>query len=195
MPDLEAKKAACHPRPLFILVAGPPASGKSTLARGLAPLLGLPLLAKDTIKGALIAAGGEPEGLEASRALGRAAVLAMLAVARSNTGAVLDSTWLPYAVPAAADLPGTIVEVRCRCPEAVVEARHAARLARLPASHLAARRSASERAAAAGADPLGLGPVVEVDTEHPVELAAVVARIESALRRPASDRLPPRARP
>lgn len=168
-------------RSLFVAVAGPPASGKSTLARGLAPLLELPLLAKDTIKEALASAADEPADLEASRSLGRAAVLAMLAIARQNRGAVLDSTWLPYATSAARDLPGPIVEVRCRCPADVVEERYAARLARLPASHLASRRSASERAAAAGADPLGLGPVVEVDTEHPVDLAAVVDRIEAAL--------------
>src|SRR5262249_62157936 len=45
---------------LFVLVAGWPGSGKSTLAAALAPELGLPLLAKDEIKEALMDALGAP---------------------------------------------------------------------------------------------------------------------------------------
>jgi Ni2+-binding GTPase involved in maturation of urease and hydrogenase len=37
----------------FVVVSGPPASGKTTLARAVAPALGLPLIAKDAIKGEL----------------------------------------------------------------------------------------------------------------------------------------------
>ena len=40
--------------PMFVLVAGPPGSGKSSLAAPLAKELGLPLLAKDEIKEALM---------------------------------------------------------------------------------------------------------------------------------------------
>jgi len=39
---------------LFVVVSGPPASGKSTLAPVLARALSLPLVAKDTIKDALM---------------------------------------------------------------------------------------------------------------------------------------------
>ena len=48
------------PRAWFVLVAGWPASGKSTLATGLAAELGLPLLAKDEIKEALMDGLGRP---------------------------------------------------------------------------------------------------------------------------------------
>ena len=66
--------------PLFVVVSGPPASGKSTLAPILASEIGLPLVAKDTIKDALMSVLGVPD-VEASRQLERAAVAAMLAVA------------------------------------------------------------------------------------------------------------------
>lgn len=40
--------------PLFVIVSGPPASGKTTMAAPLAEQLRLPLIAKDTIKDALM---------------------------------------------------------------------------------------------------------------------------------------------
>jgi predicted kinase len=82
---------------LFVLVAGWPGSGKSTLAAALASRLGLPLLAKDEIKEALMDALGDPRTVADSRRLGRAAVLALLRVARTCPGAVMDSTWFDYA--------------------------------------------------------------------------------------------------
>jgi len=92
----------------FVLVAGWPGSGKSTLAAALATELGLPLLAKDEIKKALMEGLGRPETVAASRRLGRAAVLAMLRTARTCPGAVLDSTWYDYALPLARTLPGRL---------------------------------------------------------------------------------------
>lgn len=78
---------------LFVVVSGPPASGKSTLAPLLAAELALPLIAKDTIKDALMSLL-PVQDVEASRQLGRAAVTAMLAVAaESPVGAVLESNF------------------------------------------------------------------------------------------------------
>ena len=57
---------------LYVLVAGPPGSGKTTVSAPLAAELGLPLLAKDAIKEALMDALGRPADVEASRQLGRA---------------------------------------------------------------------------------------------------------------------------
>jgi len=64
----------------YVVVSGPPASGKSTLARQLAPALGLPLLAKDTLKDGLLTVLDAAD-VGASQRLGRAAVAALLAVA------------------------------------------------------------------------------------------------------------------
>jgi predicted kinase len=86
----------------FVLVAGWPGSGKSPPAAALTAELGLPLLAKDEIKEALLEGLGRPETAAASQRLGRAAVLAMLRTARTCPGAVLDSTWVRLCAPASA---------------------------------------------------------------------------------------------
>lgn len=78
---------------LYVLVGGWPASGKSTLARALAPQLGIALLSKDAIKEALMDALGTPASVEQSRRLGVAAVHAILRAAQEVPGAVIDSTW------------------------------------------------------------------------------------------------------
>ncbi len=100
---------------MYVVVTGPPASGKSTLAAVLAAELGLPLLAEDTIKAGL----GESLGAESlgeSRRLGAAAVRALLALAAQNDGGVLDSVWVDRerAVADLGELPGQVVEVFCR---------------------------------------------------------------------------------
>ena len=72
----------------YVVVSGPPGSGKTTLAAALAPALGLPLIAKDTIKEALMAVLPVPD-VVASRTIGTASVAAMLAVAAQAPGGVL----------------------------------------------------------------------------------------------------------
>ena len=64
-----------------MLVGGWPASGKTTLARGLAAELGTSYLSKDEVKEALMDALGTPATVEESRRLGMAAVHAVLRVA------------------------------------------------------------------------------------------------------------------
>src|ERR1700744_5549560 len=111
----------------FVLVAGWPGSGKSTLAAALAGELGLPLLAKDEIKEALMEGLGRPRTVAASRRIGKAAVLVMLRAARTCPGAVLDSTWFDYALPLARALPGRLIEVHCTVPRELAKARYRAR--------------------------------------------------------------------
>lgn len=163
---------------LFVLVAGWPGSGKSTLAAALAPRLGLPLLAKDEIKEALMDALGQPRTVAGSQQLGRAAVLAMLQVARRCPGAVLDSTWFDYALPAARALPGRLVELHCTLPREVAKARYQARATRRHAGHLDAMRSDKEL----WAEPprsLGLGPVIQVDTSGEIDMDHLVTTLHT----------------
>jgi predicted kinase len=164
----------------FVLVAGWPGSGKSTLAAALAAELGLPLLAKDDIKEALMEGLGRPETVAASQRLGKAAVLAMLRTARTCPGAVLDSTWFGYALPLARTLPGRLIEVHCTVPLDLARARYRARTGHRHAGHLDDARSDQELWGETPR-PLGLGPVVVVDTSDPVDIAELAATVAQVL--------------
>lgn len=169
---------------LYVLVGGWPASGKSTLAGGVARQLQLPLLSKDEIKEAIADALGHPSSVAESQQLGRAAVMAMLRIARRcPAGAVLDSTWYPYTLPLVHELQGDVVEVRCLLPREVAKARYLARAGGRHRGHLDSSRSEQELWGRL-VDPLGVGPLIEVDTSAPVDegsLARIVlARVKKS---------------
>ena len=164
-------------------MSGPPASGKSSLAPALAASLGLPLLAKDTIKDALMPRLSVPD-VKASRDLGRAAVAVMLAVARdSPVGAVLESNFFrSKAVDDLAALPGNVVEVFCRVDRETAAARLSARAGSRAAGHFDAVRSPDELWNDEVAEPVaGPWPVIEVDTGRPVDLPVVLAAVRAAM--------------
>jgi len=169
--------------PVFVLVSGPPASGKSTLAPVLAHELGLPLVAKDTIKDALMAHLPVPN-VEASRQLGRAAVAAMLAVAaQSPVGAVIESNFYrSVAVESLTGLPGAIVEVFCRCDRDIARQRYSSRAGVRQAGHFDAVRTDDELWNEEIAEPVNGGwPVLNVDTNHPVDIDGLLVRIRHAV--------------
>ena len=88
----------------FVVVSGPPASGKSSLAPALAAELDLPLLAKDVIKDALVEVLDAPD-LPRSRELGRAAVHVLLTVARTAGRGVLEGVWYDRSAPRSRPCP------------------------------------------------------------------------------------------
>ncbi|MEO6087825.1 MAG: AAA family ATPase [Umezawaea sp.] len=161
---------------VFVLVGGWPGSGKSTLAAALGPHLGLPVLAKDEIKEALVGGLGPVSTVAESRRVGRAAVLVALRVAARCPGAVVDSTWFDYTRPLVAALPGPVVEVRCVVPLDVARSRYYARAAGRDPAHLDLERDEAELWGSP-VRPLGAGPLVEVDTTVPNDLPAVVSEI------------------
>jgi predicted kinase len=162
----------------LVLVTGPPASGKTTLARPLAHLLGLPLLGKDTIKEALFDTMGTGDRAW-SRQLGAASYAVLLALARQLPAAVLDANFYPTHGPALLQACQRPIEVFCHCPAAEVERRFTRRAPTRHPGHVDHVLDAQLKAALdGGVGPLGLGgPVLEVDTSGPVEVAAVATWI------------------
>lgn len=168
----------------FVVVSGPPASGKSTLAPALAATLDLPLLAKDVVKDALVDALGAPD-LARSRELGRAAVSVLLALARTTGRAVLESVWHDYARAQLAALPGPTVEVFCHCDPDLLRKRYAARSTGRGAGYFDTERSAAELWNDEVVKPVAAGwPVVEVDTAAEVDVAAVARQVIASATRP-----------
>lgn len=176
-------------QPLFVVVSGPPASGKSTLAPVLARELHLPLFAKDTIKDALMSVLPVPD-VEASRKLGRGAVAAMLAVAaESPVGAVIESNFYrSVASESLRQLPGALVEIFCRCDRDVAHSRYRARAGTRHAGHFDAVRTLDELWNDEVAEPVAGGwPLLEVNTNEPVptdEVLAFVRRSTGEAERP-----------
>lgn len=169
----------------FVVVNGPPASGKSTLAGPLAAALGLPLIAKDTIKDALLTTLGADD-VAASNRLGAAAIETMFAVAAASpVGAVLDANLRrSFAAPEIERLPGPVVEVFCRCDPAVAADRYRRRAGTRHAGHFDEARGHDPSVwSREAADPVAGGwPLLELDTTGPasVDLDVVVAFVRAA---------------
>lgn len=167
-----------------VIVNGPPGSGKSSLAPALADALDLPLLAKDAVKETLLDELGYADRAE-SRRLGAAAGEVLWTVlATLPNGAVVES-WL---APSLHDVVRAgltrarverFVEVWCSCPPQEVRRRYAAR-DRHPGHYDDALLSDLDEVLA-GAEPLALGPVLQVRTDHPVDIAAVAATVRILL--------------
>jgi predicted kinase len=163
----------------LVLVTGPPASGKTTIARPLARQLGVPLLGKDMIKEALFDALGTGDRAW-SRRLGAASYAVLLALASESPGAVLDANFYPDHGPGLLRACEQLIEVFCRCPAAEVErrfirrapARHPGHVDHVFDAHLKAMLDG-------GIGPLRLGgPVLEVDTSGPVDITAVAGWVK-----------------
>lgn len=170
----------------FIVVTGLPASGKSTLGQAVAEALGLPFLDKDEILEALFESMGTGDADWRLR-LSRAADLVLQRQAMRSHGAVLASWWKHPRSPFASGtspfwlqaLPGHLIELHCRCKAEVAVQRFFAR--QRHAGHLDDSRLEHEellkfqQAAEWGA--LGVGRLIEVNTEQPLELVALLDEI------------------
>lgn len=164
----------------FVVMSGPAASGKTTLARALAAELNLPLLAKDTIKTAItkILAVNDPP---AARRAGEAAVAVLIALAAEmRTGAVLDSVWRAGQGNGLRQLDGRVVEVFCRCDIPILHARYADRVR--PPGYVPEHADPAELWSEETMRPLHEGwPVIDADTSRPVNVPALVERVTAAL--------------
>ncbi|MES2948311.1 MAG: AAA family ATPase [Pseudomonadota bacterium] len=171
----------------FIVVTGLPASGKTTIGAAIASALGLPLLDKDVILESLFETEGVGDEVWRSR-LSRAADGLLHNQALASQGAVIASWWRhPLSTSSSgaapdwlAALPGDVVELYCRCsPRSAVE-RFFARQRHM--GHLDGLKSRPQELAKfqqfAAHGALGLRRVVELDTERPTDLVALLRALE-----------------
>lgn len=163
----------------MILVNGLPGSGKTTLARRLGAALDLPVISKDAVKEALLAAvpDARPAGLGA---IAMEAAWSMAADCADTV--VLESWWFrprDLAVTVAAWRrcgEPVLVEVWCDLPAEVARSRYASRV-RHPMYEDARHLVTSWDDWAERAEPLAIGEVVRVDTSADVDVAAVAREL------------------
>jgi predicted kinase len=169
--------------PLLVVVTGPPAAGKTTVARGLAARLRVPLIAKDTIKEALFDALGSSD-LAWSQRLGEATYLVLLALAEDSAEAgadvVLEANFVRGGdfATGLASLPARFVQVHCSAPLDVLLDRYRRR-ERHP-GHVDSERidALSEAIETRRHDPLDLpGGTIRIDTTQPVDMASLASRV------------------
>jgi predicted kinase len=168
------------------MVSGAPAGGKSTLARALAQVFSYPLLSKDTLKESLFDSLGTRLGsnvdspAELSRLLSRAAMDLLWSLAPCCPKVILEANFRPrsnHERERFAALEGRKLEVYCHCTpeEAARRFRERAMTARLHPAH--SMKTLSAELLEEFDRPVGLCPVIDVDTECPVDPLEVADRI------------------
>jgi predicted kinase len=170
----------------IIIVSGAPASGKSTVARALAEVLGFPLFSKDIFKESLFESLGNQlahivgSPAELSRLLSRAAMDVLWSVAPCCPQVILEANFRPkdqHERERFAALQGRKLEIYCHCTpeEAARRFRERATTARHHPAH--SMKTISAELLEEFDRPVGLCPVIDVDTERPVDPLEIIERI------------------
>jgi hypothetical protein len=157
------------------------------LAVPLAAALEFPLLSKDVIKETLFDVLGhvDADRLASSRRLGAAAMELLWRLAAECPAVVIEANFRsrsPYERQRLGALCPRPIEVYCRLPPALAAARYASRGANSDHHPVHVMRSLPVSAFEEFQEPMGLGPVFEVDTSVPVDVPALANRVRAVLR-------------
>ncbi|MFD8723162.1 AAA family ATPase [Streptomyces sp. NPDC059629] len=166
-----------------VFVSGAPGAGKTTLGRPLAEGLGFAFLSKDQIKETLHDSFQPPDGdLDWSRRLGRAAMDLLFTLAGECPAVVLESNFVPgdESVRARlAELAKNPIELYCDCPPEEAARRFAERAPMAHPTHV--WRELPPDVLARYDRPVGIGPVLTVDTTRPVDIPQLVTDTRALL--------------
>ncbi|MBZ9795215.1 ROK family protein [Mesorhizobium sp. ES1-4] len=171
-----------------VLVNGIPASGKSTVSRGIADRTGWPLLALDTVKNPFLEILGGADR-EFNRTLGRASyqvIWSLVGDAPADSTFIVDA-WFGFQPRQVledhlrdAGVQDT-VEIWCHAPGEVLAERYGARLGERLPGHPGAAYIPELIELAKRAEPLRRGPLFDVDTTQPIDLDAIVVWLRAAM--------------
>jgi predicted kinase len=169
----------------ILLVSGAPASGKSTLARALAQIFRYPLISKDTIKESLFDSLGAHltrtlDSPELSHLLSRAAMEMLWSLAPGCPQVILEANFRPrsdHERARIAALQGRKLEVYCHCTGEEASRRFRERATKAEHHPAHSMKIISAELLEEFDRPVGLCPVIDVDTERSVDALAVADRI------------------
>jgi predicted kinase len=159
------------PSSIAVLVNGLPGSGKTTVALALAAELGWPCLSRDAIKERL----AEQNPDDASNIVGAVAMRELWREAAGLPAFVAESWWFrPRDLEFALDgleVAGVdrVVEVWCDVPPELARRRFESR-ERGPVHAIVGDADAKWAEWSEGAEPLGVSPVLRLDTTRPVDI-------------------------
>jgi len=173
--------------PLLVIVTGPPASGKTTLASAIARELRLPLITKDGLKETLFDALGTGDR-DWSRRLGRASIELMFTVLAGQLAAGLPivaeaNFWRSYDSARFRSLPPhRVIQLLVTAPRALLLERYRERV-RHP-GHLGASVVPEMEIALAAGEWTSLelgGELIELEASSAIDLEPLIVRIQALL--------------